>query len=128
MATVIPPREFQQSAYSSSFAEGKDQLRRLGGVTKDKVYQQIDSRKGEVCALLDKVAQSLESSIENDSGSSSHLIKSVAHYVRKASRSIEDGSAQQLIDRAQSDFHARPGIYLAGLLATGFFVGRLFRR
>ena len=78
MASVIEGGGVQGSSYmnnpdhgasaSSTAAEiaqvGKERVKELGGITRDRVYQQVDSRKGEVVQGLHDLASTLEKASE----------------------------------------------------------------
>jgi hypothetical protein len=113
-------------------SEGMDHAKQLGRTTWQRTLEQVEQRKGTVVEALDHFASALEGASKQQGDSGIQLpfefAGRLAGYVRQFSQRIEQGTAEELLNDVEDQFRARPGLFMAGLLAAGFFAGRLFRR
>ena len=145
MGSVIEGSGIQGSSYTSTggvaggisgtdsrgegIAEaGKEQVKRLGGVTRERVYQQVDGKKGELVQSLHGLADSLQGvGKDGNLGIAKPLVDSAIHAIHRVSDRLERGSTEELIRDAQTRIRQRPGIFIAGCVAIGFFAGRILK-
>jgi hypothetical protein len=107
---------------------GKEQVKRLGGVTRERVYQQVDGKKGEFIQSLHGLADSLQGvGKDGNLGPAQPLVDSAVQFIHRVSDRLERGSTEELIRDAQTQIRQRPGVFIAGCVAIGFFAGRLLK-
>ncbi|RKI75398.1 hypothetical protein D7X55_00245 [Corallococcus sp. AB049A] len=108
--------------------EGKEQVKRLGGITRQRAFSQVDSRKGVLVESLNGFAKQLESiSGQGDTQLPQQLIGSAVGFVRKASDTLENNSTEELLRQAQTRMRERPGVALAGCALLGFVAARFLK-
>jgi hypothetical protein len=145
MASVIEGSGIQGSSYSNTQGSvggisrsdsggeglaqaGKEQVKRLGGVTRERVYQQVDSKKGEVVQSLHSLADTLEGAGKDGKlGPAQSLVDGAVQMIHRVSDHLEHGSTEELVRDAQSQIRQRPGVFIAGCVALGFFAGRFLK-
>ncbi|WP_257454387.1 hypothetical protein [Archangium lipolyticum] len=116
------------SEQDTGFAsQGKEQVKRFTGVTRDRVYHQIDDRKGELIKGLQGFVSTLENASQNADGFSQQLIGGAVGYIRKFSDRIEQGSTEELVSDARQFIRERPAPFFAGCIAVGFLAARLLK-
>ncbi len=120
------------SAKAHEFAsQHSGQVKKVGGVAKDKAFKSLEGRKGTFATELDNFANTLEEvsrTLQNrGNGSQQQLVDKGARYVRQASQMLRERSTEELIDQAQTQLRERPGVAVAGALALGFLGIRLLR-
>jgi hypothetical protein len=108
-------------------AQGKEQVKRFTGVTRDRVYHQIDDRKGDLIKGLQGFVSTLENASQNADGLSQQLIGGAVGYIRKFSDRIEQGSTEELVSDARQFIRERPAPFFAGCIAVGFLAARLLK-
>ncbi|MFE8596245.1 hypothetical protein [Archangium violaceum] len=108
-------------------AQGKEQVKRVTGVTKDRVYHQIDDRKGEFIENLQGFVSTLENASQNADGFSQQLLDGAAGYVRRFSDRIENGSTEELVRDAKQFIREKPAPFFAGCIALGFLAARILK-
>lgn len=107
---------------------GKEQAKRLGGATRERVLSEADHRKGALVEQLRGVVSSLESlSKETDSAIPQRLLRGATDILRQACETVEGRSTSDLLQEAQGSIRQRPGAWIAGCLAAGFLAGRLLK-
>ncbi|RKH73152.1 hypothetical protein [Corallococcus aberystwythensis] len=108
--------------------EGKEQVKRIGGITRQRAFSQVDSRKGVLVDSLNGFAKQLESiSGQGDTQLPQQLIGSAVGFVRKASDTLEQNSTEELLRQAQTRMRERPGVALAGCALLGFVAARFLK-
>ncbi|RKG68734.1 hypothetical protein D7V80_11345 [Corallococcus sp. CA054B] len=108
--------------------EGKEQVKRIGGITRQRAFSQVDSRKGVLVESLNGFAKQLESiSGQGDTQLPQQLIGSAVGFVRKASDTLEQNSTEELLRQAQTRMRERPGVALAGCALLGFVAARFLK-
>ncbi|MHA7633835.1 hypothetical protein [Corallococcus sp. M7] len=108
--------------------EGKEQVKRIGGITRQRAFSQVDSRKGVLVESLNGFAKQLESiSSQGDTQLPQQLIGSAVGFVRKASDTLEQNSTEELLRQAQTRMRERPGVALAGCALLGFVAARFLK-
>jgi hypothetical protein len=108
-------------------AQGKEQVKRFTGVTRDRVYHQIDDRKGELIKGLQGFVSTLENASQNADGFSQQLLGGAVGYIRKFSDRIEHGSTEELVSDARQFIREKPAPFFAGCIAVGFLAARLLK-
>lgn len=142
MASYIPG-SIQQSGYatgstgsfsgqgeqSSGIAQaGKEQVKRLSGITKDKVYHQVDGKKEQLVKSLHGIVGTLESmGKDKNLGAAQPLVDNALQVIHRVSDRLENGSTEDLVREAQTQIRQRPGVFIAGCVALGFFAGRFLK-
>ncbi len=107
---------------------GKEQVKQLGGIAKDRVISQVDSRKGELVKGIHGLASTLETAANNeDAAMVRPLLTSAVGLLRKTSDRLENGTTQELIADAQEQVRQRPGLFVVGCVAVGFALGRFIK-
>ncbi|CAM3653162.1 hypothetical protein G4177_26465 [Corallococcus sp. ZKHCc1 1396] len=108
--------------------EGKEQVKRIGGLTRERAFSQVDSRKGALVESLNGFAKQLESiSGQGDTQMPQQLLGSAVGFVRKASDTLEQNSTEELLRQAQTRMRERPGVTLAGCALLGFVAARFLK-
>lgn len=108
-------------------AQGKEQVKRFTGVTRDRVYHQIDGRKGELIKGLQGFVSTLENASQNADGFSQQLLGGAVGYIRKFSDRIEQGTTEELVSDARQFIREKPAPFFAGCIAVGFLAARLLK-
>jgi hypothetical protein len=118
-----------QSSQSEGIAEvSKEQVKRLGGITRDRVYQQADGRKKEIIKSLHGLADTLQGAGKGGNlGPAQGLVDGAVQVIHRVSDRLERGSTEELVRDAQARIRQRPGVFIAGCVALGFFAGRLLK-
>ncbi|MFY0565139.1 hypothetical protein ACN28E_14960 [Archangium lansingense] len=107
--------------------QGKEQVKRVTGVTRDRVYHQIDDRKGELIKNLQGFVSTLENASQNADGFSQQLLDGAVGYVRKFSDRIENGSTEELVRDAKQFIREKPAPFFVGCVALGFLAARILK-
>lgn len=143
MASYIPGSGIQSSGYvtgstgsfsgqsdqSSGIAQaGKEQVKRLSGITKDRVYHQVDGKKEQLVKSLHGIVGTLESmGKDKNLGAAQPLVDNALQVIHRVSDRLENGSTEDLVRDAQTQIRQRPGVFIAGCVALGFFAGRFLK-
>jgi hypothetical protein len=145
MASVIGGSGIQDSSYrdaSGSFGglsdqgatdggiagAGKEQVKRLGGITRERVYERVDSKKGELVQSLHGLVDTLRGvGKDGNLGAAQPLLDNAVQVIHKVSDRLERGSTEELLRDAQTQIRQRPGVFIAGCVALGFLAGRLLK-
>ena len=106
---------------------GKEQVKRFTGVTRDRVYHQIDDRKGDLIKGLQGFVSTLENASQNADGFSQQLLNGAVGYVRQVSDRIENGSTEELVRDAKQFIREKPAPFFAGCVALGFLAARILK-
>lgn len=107
--------------------QGKEQMKRVTGATRERVYHQVDSKKGDLIEGLHGLVSTLENASRDSEGLSQQVIQHAVGYVRRFSDRIENGSTEELVADARQFIRQRPGAFFAGCLAVGFLAARLLK-
>lgn len=108
-------------------AQGKEQVKRFTGVTRDRVYHQIDDRKDDFIKNLQGFASTLENASQDAGGFSQRLLDGAVGYVREFSDRIENGSTEELMRDAKRFIREKPAPFFAGCVALGFLTARILK-
>lgn len=125
MASVNPGESFQRPVIGDIARQGKTEAKKLTSNARSTLMEQVDSRKSEVAGVIRELADSIDQAAEKPE--LAPILGPVSGVVRRASSAIENGSAEELLQKGQQQFRANPGVYLAGLFAFGFLAGRIIR-
>ena len=107
---------------------GKEQVKQLGGVARGRVYQRVDSRKGELVKGLQGLVSTLENASNNEEAAMVRpLITSAVGLLRRTSDRLENGTTEELIADVQDRVRQRPALFVAGCAAIGFALGRFIK-
>jgi hypothetical protein len=107
-----------------------EQVKRIGGITRQKAFSQVDAKKGVLVESLNGLAQQLESLSGQGSGQvqvPQQLIGSAVGFVRKASDTLENRSTEELLNQAKQRMQERPAVALAGFALLGFVAARFLK-
>ncbi|WNG39161.1 hypothetical protein F0U61_39965 [Archangium violaceum] len=116
-----------QSADTGFAAQGKEQVKRFTGVTRDRVYHQVDSRKDELVKGLQGFISTLENASQNADGMSQQVLHGAVGYIRKFSDRIENGTTEELMQDARQFVREKPAPFFAGCIALGFLAARILK-
>jgi hypothetical protein len=107
---------------------GKEQVKRLGGITRGRVYQRVDEKKEELVKGLHGLADTLQGAgKEGNLGIAQSLVDGAVHVIYRVSDRLERDSTEVLVRDAQAQVRQRPGLFIVGCVALGFFAGRLLK-
>jgi hypothetical protein len=108
--------------------ESKQQAKRIGSLTRQRAFSQVDAKKGALCESLNGFAKQLESlSGQGDGQGPQQLLGSAVGFVRKASDTLERSSTEDLLRQAQTRMRERPAVALAGCALLGFVAARFLK-
>jgi hypothetical protein len=108
-------------------SEGKEQVKRFTGVTRDRVYHQVDSKKGELIKNLQGFVSTLENASRDADGFSQQVLHGAVGYIRKFSDRIENGSTEELVRETRRFIREKPAPFFAGCVALGFLASRILK-
>ncbi|NMO19311.1 hypothetical protein HPC49_17470 [Pyxidicoccus fallax] len=113
---------------SGAVAQAKEQVKQLSGVARGRVYQQVDSRKGELVKGIQGLVTTLESVSNNEEAAMARpLLTSAVGLLRKTSDRLENGTTEELIADVQDQVRQRPALFVVGCAAIGFALGRFIK-
>lgn len=117
------------STTASDIAQaGKEKVKELSGITRDRVYQNVESHRGDVVDGLHQLATTLESASRDiPEGIARSVVDNAVGYIHKTSDRIENSTTEELLRDVQDGIRERPGLFVAGCVALGFFAGRLLK-
>ncbi|MFL5345595.1 MAG: hypothetical protein ACJ8AT_12410 [Hyalangium sp.] len=145
MASVIPGSGLQGSSFANPSGSvggisgqdsqgeglaqaGKEQVKRLGGVTRERVFHQVDGKKEEFIKSLHGLADTLQGAGKDANlGVAQSLVDGAIQLIQRVSNRLEQGTTEELVREAQTQVRQRPGLFIAGCVALGFFAGRLMK-
>jgi hypothetical protein len=108
--------------------EGKEQVKRLGGLTRQRAFSQVDAKKSALVEGLNGFAQQLESlSSQGGQQLPQQLVGNAVGFVRKATSALENNSTEELLRQAQTRMKERPAVALAGCALLGFVAARFLK-
>jgi len=107
--------------------QGKEQVKRFTGVTRERVYHQVDNKKGDFIKGLQGFVSTLEDASQNADGFSRQFLNGAVGYIRRFSDRIESGSTEELVRDARHFIRERPAPFFAGCVAVGFLAARLLK-
>jgi hypothetical protein len=107
--------------------QSKEQVKRFSGVTRDRVYSQVDSKKGELIKGLQGFVSTLENASQDADGFSQQVLQGAVGYIRKFSDRIENGSTEELVRDARHFIREKPAPFFAGCIALGFLAARVLK-
>jgi hypothetical protein len=97
----------------------KAKVQQLGESARRQATRRLDSRKGQLSGLLDRLAETLE---DDDLG------RFAAGYVRRASDTLRNRSSDEIFSTAGEGLRSRPAIVVGAAFLAGFAIARLARR
>ena len=106
---------------------GKEQVKRFTGVTRDRVYHQVDDRKEDLIKGIQGFVSTLENASQNADGLSQQVLQGAVGYIRKFSDRIENGTTEELVHEARQFIREKPAPFFAGCIAVGFLAARLLK-
>lgn len=106
---------------------GKEQVKRFTGVTRDRVYHQVDDRKEDLIKGIQGFVSTLENASKNADGLSQQVLQGAVGYIRKFSDRIENGTTEELVTEARQFIREKPAPFFAGCIAVGFLAARLLK-
>lgn len=107
---------------------GKERVKELRGITRERVYEQVDGRKSELVRGLHDLTSTLEkASRDIPSSFARQAVDSAVGFLHKTTDRIENETTAELLDDAQDRIRERPALFVAGCVALGFFAGRLLK-
>ncbi|HLM48101.1 MAG TPA: hypothetical protein VEY88_09055 [Archangium sp.] len=106
---------------------GKEQVKRFTGVTRDRVYHQVDDRKEDLIKGIQGFVSTLENASQNADGLSQQVLQGAVGYIRKFSDRIENGTTEELVTEARQFIREKPAPFFAGCIAVGFLAARLLK-
>jgi hypothetical protein len=117
----------QGATDTGMLSQGKEQVKRFSGVTRDRVYHQVDSKKGDLIKGLQGFVSTLENASQNSEGVSQQVLQGAVGYIRKFSDRIENGSTEELVRDAKRFIHEKPAPVFFGCVALGFLAARFLK-
>lgn len=107
---------------------GKERVKELGGITRERVYEKVDGRKSELVQGLHDLTSTLEkASRDIPSGFARQAVDSAVGFLNKTTDRIENETTAELLSDAQDRIRERPAVFVAGCVALGFFAGRFLK-
>lgn len=107
---------------------GKEQVKQLGGVARERVISQVDSRKGELVKGIQGLVSTLETVANSEEAAMARpVLTSAVGFLRKTSDRLENGTTEELLADAQAQMRQRPGLLIAGCVGVGFLLGRFIK-
>jgi hypothetical protein len=106
---------------------GKEQVKRFTGVTRDRVYHQVDDKKEDIIKSIQGFVSTLENASQNADGLSQQVLQGAVGYIRKFSDRIENGTTEELVHEARQFIREKPAPFFAGCIAVGFLAARLLK-
>jgi hypothetical protein len=106
---------------------GKEQVKRFTGVTRDRVYHQVDDRKEDLIKGIQGFVSTLENASQNADGLSQQVLQGAVGYLRKFSDRIENGTTEELVHEARQFIREKPAPFFAGCIAVGFLAARILK-
>ena len=121
-----------RSSSSSTAADlasaGKERVKELGGITRDRVYESVDGRKSDIVRGLHDLSSTLEkASRDIPSGFARQAVDSAVGFLNTTTDRIENETTAELLSDAQDRIRERPALFVAGCVALGFFAGRFLK-
>lgn len=108
--------------------EGKEQAKRIGGLTRQRAFSEVDARKAALASGLNGFAKQLESLSGNGEVQvPKQLLGTAVGFVRKTSDALERNSTEELLTQAKTRMRERPGVALAGCALLGFVAARFLK-
>jgi hypothetical protein len=112
---------------NTGISAGKEQVKRFTGVTRDRVYHQVDDRKEDLIKGIQSFVSTLENASQNADGLSQQVLQGAVGYIRKFSDRIENGTTEELVTEARQFIREKPAPFFAGCIAVGFLAARLLK-
>lgn len=108
-------------------SQSKEQVKRFSGVTRDRVYSQVDSKKGDLIKGLQGFVSTLENASRDADGVSQQVLQGAVGYIRQFSDRIENGTTEELVRDAKQFIREKPAPFFAGCIALGFLAARILK-
>ena len=125
------PRPSQTSETTGTANELKADAQKLGSKAANRLYGEVDARKGTAVSQAKTVSSALERTAgELDDGAPDWLkstIRQGAQQIQSFAESVEQKDSRQLVRDAESFARERPGMFLALCAAAGFAAARIFK-
>ena len=102
-------------------------MKRFTGMTRERVYHQVDSRKSDLIKNLQGFVSTLENASQNADGFSQQLLNGTVGYVRRFSDRIENGSTEELVRDVKHFIREKPAPFFVGCVALGFLAARILK-
>jgi len=113
---------FGSSSPGAGMGQGqelKDRATQLTHGARRRATERLDSQKGELSSLLDRVAETMEGD---------RLGGYAAEYVRKGAELLRGRSTDELLTSAGAQLRARPAALVGAAFLAGFAIARMARR
>ena len=134
MGQTLENRGVQHPAFGQSngavetLSAGKEEIKKLGGLGRDRVLSQLDEKKSGIAQSIRSLAETVEKAVEgNKEMASQPWVSGATRLLRSVSDRVEQGTTQELWRDAEGRFRQQPGVYLAALFGVGFLAGRLLK-
>lgn len=112
-------------------SEGAERARHFGELARERLMKTANQRKGHLAAELESFAGTLDEmarTLEDRGNEPQHKIaQGASQWVRRASKTLRENSAEELVDQAEDQLRARPALAVVGGLALGFLGVRMLR-
>lgn len=109
---------------------GADRTKQIGRTVRHRAFEMAEKRKDMVADRLDQVADRIErlagEASDGEAGPERYIGQG-AGWIRDASSRIREKSPNELYGDLENGIRRRPGVAVAGALAAGFLLARLFR-
>jgi hypothetical protein len=99
--------------------EMKEKATQLSHTARRKATERLDSQKGQISSLLDKVADTMEGD---------QLGGYAAEYVRKGAELLRGRSTDELLSTAGTQLRTHPAALVGAAFLAGFAIARMARR
>lgn len=115
----------------AGLAQGSaEKTRQIGRTVRHRAFEMAERRKDVVADRLDGFADRIErlagEASDGEAGPERYIGEG-AGWIRKASSQIREKSPNELYGDLENGIRRRPGMAVAGALAAGFVLARLFR-
>ena len=115
---------------NKGFAQGTERTRQIGRSVRHRAFEMAEKRKDVLADRLESYADRIErmagEASDGESGPERYIGQG-ATWIRNASSQIREKSPNELYGDLEDGIRRRPGVAVAGALAVGFVLARLFR-
>jgi hypothetical protein len=112
------PAAFGGRTDTGATGEAQRKAKELTRTARDRALSSLDQQKGQVSALLERVADT----IEDD-----RLGAYASDYARRGADLLRRSSAQELLDSVRRGLRSRPGLTLSACFVAGLAFARLMK-
>lgn len=110
----------------------KEQARRLGDAVKQRAIATSEGKKtflaDQVGAFVEKLEGIAQPAQGAQAGLQEQIVERGVAMLRGFQTTLAENSTEDLIRKAEQQIKARPGLFIAGCFALGFFGARLVRK